>query len=61
MNEFISDSKFPIVPISAKKQLNINNLLLEIENKINTLTGKEIKELRINMDNYDKVLSWIKE
>lgn len=61
INEFISDNKYPIVPISAKKQINIKNLYLEVGNKINALTGKELKILNIKMDKYDKINSWIRE
>lgn len=61
MSDFIRDNNFPIVPISAKKQMNIDNLLLEIGNKINSLTGKGIKELRVKMDKYDKLMQWVKE
>lgn len=61
INDFVSDNKFPIVPISAKKQTNLENLYLEIGNKINALTGKELKELRFKMDKYDKIILWVKE
>jgi translation initiation factor 2 gamma subunit (eIF-2gamma) len=61
ITEFDSDNNFPIVPISAKKQTNLNNLYLEIANKIITLTGKGLKELRVKIDKYDKVLQWVKE
>jgi len=61
LNEYISDNKFPIVPISAKKNINLKNLFYELGNKINYLTGKELRELRINMDKYEKLSFWIKE
>jgi len=61
INEFISDNKYPIVPISAKKQINIKNLYLEIGTKTNALTGKELQELKIPMDKYEKINSWIRE
>lgn len=61
LNEYISDNKFPIVPISAKRNINLKNLIFEIGTKINSLTGKELRELRIKMDKYDKLSLWIKE
>lgn len=61
INEFVSDNEFPIVPISAKKQMNIDNLYLEIAGKINAVTGKKLTELRVTLDKYDKILNWVKE
>ncbi len=61
ISEFSADNKFPIVPISAKKQMNMKNLILEIGTKINALTGKELHTLKIKMDKYDKVNTWIRE
>lgn len=61
INEFVSDNNFPIVPLSAKKRMNLQNLHLEIGNKINALSGKELRELRVKMDKYDKIMLWVKE
>ncbi len=62
INEFVSDNQFPIVPISAKNKMNIDNLYFEIASKVNALTGKELKEIRVKLDDkHDKIMSWIKE
>jgi hypothetical protein len=32
----------------------------ELIRKMNDLTGKELKELQVDSENYDKLFSWLK-
>lgn len=61
IDEFIKDNEFPIVPISAKKNINMDNLHSEIANKINSLTGKELREISVKIEKFDILMNWIKE
>jgi 50S ribosomal subunit-associated GTPase HflX len=58
---YITDSEYPIVPISVKKNVNIDMFNSELVNKINSYLGKEVRELRCKTENYDKLYKWVKE
>lgn len=61
INDLIEGNTYPIVPISAKNNINLDNLYSEISNKINVLLKKDLKKLSVSMEKYDKILIWIKE
>lgn len=52
---------YPIVPISVKKSINIDMFYNELVNKMNTYLGKEVRELRCDPVEYDKLFKWLKE
>ena len=61
LSDNLEKSEYPIIPISCKKKLNFNMLYDEIENKINMYQGKEMKELRVSLDDYENTYKWLKE
>jgi 50S ribosomal subunit-associated GTPase HflX len=57
---YLADSEFPIVPVSIKKSINIEMLITEIAQKMNSFLGKEIRALKCKPENYDKLFAWLK-
>jgi translation initiation factor 2 gamma subunit (eIF-2gamma) len=60
-SEAMEDSPYPIIPISCKKKQNFNMLHKELENKINSYLGRQVRKINVSLEDYNKTYAWIKE
>lgn len=61
INEKINQTNYPVVPISAKENLNFNGLTKQIHNKLLSVFNKSECKIEINFSEHYKVLEWIKK
>lgn len=53
--------EYPVIPISAKENINIDNLLKVIKNQLNSYFNKTETVIKVKFEEYDKILNWLKQ
>lgn len=61
INEKINQTNCPVVPLSAKENLNFNGLTKQIQNKLLSVFNKSECKIEITFNEHYKVLEWIKK